>query len=227
MPENTPSSRSSNPANQPTIKQQRAAAREKKLEDYRKREARSKRNKKLGIIGGVVAGVAVVGLVVTTVVLTPKPVSYDVDATNSIADLQTFENGAGHTTDDVTYAQTPPAGGEHNPYWLNCGVYSEPQTDENAVHSLEHGAVWVTYNPDISDADLDAIKAKLPSTYVILSPFPGLENTLTLSAWNAQLTLDSVDDERFEKFFENYWRSSKVPEPGASCVGAVDGPGKE
>lgn len=227
MPENTPSSRSSNPANQPTIKQQRAAAREKKLEEYRKREARSKRNKKLGIIGGVVAGVAVVGLVVTTVVLTPKPVSYNTDATNSIADLQTFENTAGHTTDDVTYDQTPPAGGEHNPYWLNCGVYSEPQTDENAVHSLEHGAVWVTYNPDISDADLDAIKAKLPTTYVILSPFPGLENTVTLSAWNAQVSLDSVDDERFEKFFENYWRSSKVPEPGASCVGAVDGPGKE
>lgn len=227
MPENTSSSRSGNPATQLTVKQQRAAAREQKLADYRKRQARSKRNKKIGITAAIVAGVAVVGLIVTTVVLSPKPVNYASNGTHKIADVETFKNGAGHTTEKVTYAQTPPAGGEHHPYWLNCGVYSEPQANENAVHALEHGAVWVTYNPEISDEDLSAIKAKLPSTYTILSPFPGLKNTLTLSAWNAQLTLDKVDDPRFTQFFENYWKSSKVPEPGASCVGAIDGPGKQ
>src|SRR5262245_66498261 len=57
-----------------------------------------------------------------------------------------------HTTEDVTYPENPPAGGPHNPVWQNCGYYSEPIQDENGVHSLEHGAVWITYAPDLDRA---------------------------------------------------------------------------
>jgi hypothetical protein len=54
-----------------------------------------------------------------------------------------------HTKEPVDYPQSPPVGGPHNPIWQNCGFYSKPVRNENAVHSMEHGAVWITYSPDL------------------------------------------------------------------------------
>ncbi len=212
---------------QQSIKQQRAAERERKLEEFRKKEARRRRNRLIGIWGAVVGGLAVVALIVTTVVLTPQPPSYTPGSDGAaIEGVETFENDAGHVTGQVTYEQTPPAGGPHNAAWLNCGVYDQPVPDENAVHSLEHGAVWITYDPSLSDEDVSALRAKLPSTHVILSPFEDLPTPVVLSAWNTQLQLDDVDDERITAFIEEYWQSENVPEPGAACTGALDAPGK-
>lgn len=211
-----------------SVKEQRAAQRLEKVEAYKKEQARKARNRRIGIWSAVVGSLAVVALVVTTIVLTaPTSTSYTAGGTGAeIEGVQTFDNTAGHVEGAVTYAQTPPAGGEHNPYWLNCGIYTEQPASENAVHSLEHGAIWVTYNPSMSEADVETLRSKLPSTYVILSPFEGLPSEVVLSGWNVQLQVDSVDDERIGEFMEEYWRSNDVPEPGASCTGAVDGPGK-
>ena len=98
--------------------------------------------------------------------------------------------------------------------------------NENAVHSLEHGAIWVTYDPSLSDADLETLKSLLPSTYIVLSPFDDLPSPIVLSGWNSQLQVDAADDPRIPEFLEEYWQSQNVPEPGALCTGAVDAPGK-
>jgi hypothetical protein len=210
-----------------SIKQQRAAERARKLEEHRNREARAKRNRRIGIGGAIAGGVAIVALVITTVVLTPQPPAYTVGGDGAdVEGVETFENESTHVEGVVDYEQTPPAGGPHNPAWLNCGVYSEPVPDENAVHSLEHGALWVTYDPALSDSDVDALRAKLPSTYVILSPFDGLPSPIVLSGWNTQLEVDDVDDERITAFIEEYWQSENVPEPGAPCTGAFEAPGR-
>ncbi|GAB3119057.1 DUF3105 domain-containing protein [Glaciibacter psychrotolerans] len=214
-------------AETPTIKQQRQIQRDKKLEEFRRQEKRSKRNRTIGIVSGAVAVVAVVGLVVTSVVLTPQKTTYTAGGTGAkVSGAETFTNGAGHVETAVTYPQTPPAGGEHNPMWLNCGVYTEPVPNENAVHSLEHGAVWVTYDPSISDDDLAALKLKLPSTYVVLSPFADIPAPIVVSAWNAQLQVKTADDPRISEFIEEYWKNESVPEPGSACTGALDAPGK-
>ena len=63
-----------------------------------------------------------------------------------------------HTEGNVDYAQTPPAGGPHDPVWQNCGFYTEPVRDENAVHSLEHGAVWITYLPSLPQDQVDRLR---------------------------------------------------------------------
>lgn len=216
------------PRKNPTVKQQRAAERERKLEEFKKREARMKRNRLIAIGSSVAVGVAIVALIVTSVVLTPRAASYSAGGTGAeVEAVQTFENASAHVEGAVDYAQTPPAGGEHHPAWLNCGVYDEPVPNENAVHSLEHGAVWVTYDPEaLSDEDVSALRSALPSTYVILSPFEGLPSPIVLSGWNTQLEVDEAEDPRIAEFLEEYWLSQDVPEPGASCTGAIDGPGK-
>ncbi|AMB59563.1 DUF3105 domain-containing protein [Microterricola viridarii] len=210
-----------------TIKEQRAEARSKKLEEYKKREARARRNRLIGIWSAVAGAVVVVALVVSAVVLTPQRASYTAGGTGAkVSGVETFNNGAGHVEGTVDYPQNPPAGGEHNQMWLNCGVYDQPVPNENAVHSLEHGAIWVTYDPSLSEDALNALKLKLPSSYIVLSPKEDLPSTIVLSGWNSQLQVDSADDARIGEFLEEYWKSQFVPEPGALCSGAFDAPGK-
>ena len=214
-------------AKKPTVKEQRAAERQRKLEEFRRREAKSRRNRLIAIWGGSIAAAVVVGLLITSIVLTPQAARYSAGGDGATVEgVETFENTSNHVEGAVDYPQTPPAGGEHNPAWLNCGVYDQPVPNENAVHSLEHGAIWVTYDPSLSDADLETLKSKLPSTYIVLSPFDDLPSPIVLSGWNTQLQVDDADDPRIPEFLEEYWQSQNVPEPGALCTGAVDAPGK-
>lgn len=225
---------SGNPATQAkielTVKQQRELQKQEKLAEYQRQLSRRRRGKLMWWIVGGTAGLLIVGLVVASLAFGPKAApSYSAGGSGAQIDgVETFSNETLHVEGTVDYPQNPPAGGAHNQYWLNCGVYDQPQTNENAVHSLEHGAVWVTYDTGaVSGEELDALKAQLPSSYVVLSPFEGLPSPIVLSAWNAQLQLDSATDTRIPEFFEEYWRNQNVPEPNAVCTGAIDGPGKQ
>ena len=133
---------------------------------------------------------------------------------------------AEHVRYDVEYPTAPPAGGPHLGAWLNCGFYTVPVLDELAVHSLEHGAVWVTYRSDVPAgalSDLAALATRLP--YLLVSPYEAQDSPLVLTAWARQLPLDSVDDARFERFLDVYmFDGPTTPEPGAVCSGAVGVP---
>lgn len=209
-----------------TIKQQREKRRAEKVAALKQKQAREKRARMLGIGGAIVGGVAAVAIIVGVVVTSATP---PVDpATIEIEGLETFDNlEALHVQSAVEYEMTPPAGGPHNPTWLNCGIYEEEVPAEYAVHSLEHGAVWVTYDPEqVQGADLDSLRSAMPRTYIILSPFPGLEAPVVASAWGVQVALDGVDDPRLSDFIVKYRQSPDAPEPGALCSQALDGPGK-
>ena len=143
------------------------------------------------------------------------------DAT-PIPGVETFEvESAAHTTDPVDYPQDPPAGGPHDPSWQNCAVYDAPVRPENAVHSQEHGAVWITYQPDLPESDREILAALAKDQpYLLISPYPGLENPVVASAWGAQLRLDDVHDPRLQAFIDRY--AGNGPEPGASCDSGVE-----
>ncbi|WP_291050243.1 DUF3105 domain-containing protein [Herbiconiux sp.] len=209
-----------------TVKQERDARRAEKVAAMVAEQKRQQRNRRFAWIGGSVAGVAVVALVIGFVVTSAEP---KVDpASIAIGELQTYPDlTSNHVSTKVDYAQTPPAGGDHAAVWLNCGVYSEAVPNENAVHALEHGAVWVTYDPTVVDeAGVETLRSELPDTYVVLSPFPGLSAPVVASAWGNQVYLDGVDDERLSDFVTKFWRSNDAPEPGAACTGGLDAPGK-
>ena len=145
------------------------------------------------------------------------PVAADTDGVKS------FEVEADHVVAEVTYEESPPVGGPHNPVWLNCGTYDNEVPNENAVHSMEHGAVWLTYDPSLSDADVSKLRELMPPDYAILSPYPGLEDPVVASAWGRQLRATGVEDSRLEDFLGEYVQGSQAPEPGASCSGGSDG----
>jgi hypothetical protein len=221
---------SNNPANQ-SVKEQREAKRSAKVAALKKQQAREKRNRIIGITAGSLGAAAVLGLVLVFVITsaTPKVDPDDI----AIGDLQEFP-GIGNSHVDPTpvdyeadYGMNPPAGGNHFGAWLNCGIYSEPQQNENAVHALEHGAVWVTYDPEaLSEAEVETLRDAMPSTYAILSPYPDLPAPVVASAWGNQVQLDSVEDPRLADFITKFRQADTVPEPGAVCSGALDGPGR-
>ncbi|MFC9426202.1 DUF3105 domain-containing protein [Streptomyces sp. NPDC056987] len=132
--------------------------------------------------------------------------------------------GRNHVTEAVKYPMTPAVGGDHNQVWMNCDgdVYKEAIPDVNAVHSLEHGAVWVTYNDKASDEDVKALADKVGKTpYTLMSPVKDQDGTIMLSAWGKQVSVDSASDSRVGQFLTKYVQGEQTPEPGAACTGGM------
>ncbi|HLT12105.1 MAG TPA: DUF3105 domain-containing protein [Micromonosporaceae bacterium] len=124
-----------------------------------------------------------------------------------------------HQSGVLQYETNPPAGGNHNGAWQNCmgDVYTEPIAKEHAVHSLEHGAVWVTYRPDLPADQVEMLASKVRDrSYVMMSPYPDLDVPISLQAWGYQLKVDSADDARIDTFI-NALRQNATIEPGAVC----------
>ncbi|QYX80605.1 DUF3105 domain-containing protein [Streptomyces akebiae] len=129
-----------------------------------------------------------------------------------------------HVTKSVKYPMEPPVGGDHNPVWQNCDgdVYDKAIKNENAVHSLEHGAVWVTYNSKASEAEVKALAEKVEKTpYTLMSPVDDQKDPIMLSAWGHQRTVTGAKDPNLDKFLETYVQGEQTPEPGAACTNGI------
>ncbi len=149
---------------------------------------------------------------------TPAPEPVTLEAT----EVASYAAGQSHVATSVDYAEQPPVGGPHDPSWADCtgSVYDVPIRPENAVHSLEHGAVWVTYDPELVSPDDVAALADLVAggSYRMLSPYPGLGVPVSAQAWNHAIRLDDAEDPRLAGFLELLGANpDTTPEPGATC----------
>ncbi|MFH9575573.1 DUF3105 domain-containing protein [Streptomyces sp. NPDC017454] len=210
-------------------------ARQARIAEMRRaEESRERRNRILTI---AVSAVVVAGLVVGGVVLVRS--QSDGSASDTASDgktsgkfvtgddgVRTWEGdlGRNHVTEKVSYPAEPPVGGDHNQVWMNCNgdVYTEPLNNENAVHSLEHGAVWVTYTDKAPKAEVDKLAAKVKKTpYSLMSPVDKQEDPIMLTAWGHQRTVTGADDPNVDKFFEKFVQGEQTPEPGAACTNGL------
>lgn len=127
-----------------------------------------------------------------------------------------------HTEEDLDYQLVPPVGGEHFPVPATCGFYESGTAppDELLVHDLEHGAVWIAYDPGLDEAQLTALSELVAQqAKVTATPVDSLDSPLVVSAWARQMPLDSVDDPRLQRFIDTYRNSDNAPEPDAACQG--------
>ncbi|MBA3610128.1 MAG: DUF3105 domain-containing protein [Rubrobacter sp.] len=174
------------------------------------------------VIIAVVAAVVIGGFITLAVIDSRQRA-----ASTPPSDVQTIDVGdAGqHTEEDVNYEQSPPAGGEHNPTWQNCGYYDEPVRNETAVHSLEHGAVWITYSPDLPNDQINVLRERATNeTYLLVSPMEDLPSPVVASAWGKQVQLEDAENEDLDKFIRAFREGPQTPEPGAACTGGVGEP---
>ena len=126
----------------------------------------------------------------------------------------------------LSYEEVPQAGGPHNPFWQNCGVYQEAVRPEPVIHSLEHGAVWVTYQPGLPEEQVQQLQDLVwDESFVVLSPYPNQRSPIFLTSWAYQLEVDSADDARISAFLDRYIQDpATTPELGATCAGGVGSP---
>ncbi|MHC0430408.1 DUF3105 domain-containing protein [Streptomyces sp. O3] len=198
-----------------------AEARRARIEELRRAEqARERRNRILAITASAVIIAGVIGggwYLVDAADEKQKAKAAPVKGEQTWSDLSQE-----HVDKQVDYPMSPAAGGEHHQVWLNCDaeVYTEEVPEENAVHSLEHGAVWVTYNDKAAEADVKSLTDKVSKTpYTFLSPYKDQSSPIALTAWGHQLKVDEADDARVAEFLDKYVQGPQTPEPGAACTG--------
>jgi hypothetical protein len=127
--------------------------------------------------------------------------------------------------ESVDYPEVPPVGGPHDQVWQTCGFYDEPVRNEHAVHSLEHGVVWITYDPDLTPAQVAVLQAlAMGEPSLLISPYPNLPASVVATVWGNQLYLNGAEDPRLEQFVDYYLTNSPAPEPGASCTDGIGVP---
>jgi hypothetical protein len=144
-----------------------------------------------------------------------------------IGQVQTFDVPSRNHSDQVqSYPQTPPVGGDHAGRWQNCGFYDTPIYKEAGVHSMEHGAVWITFRADLPADQVDQIRTYAQQPYTLAAPWDAADGELPapimFSAWGAQLPLESLPAPEADAFLTAYRQSAEAPEPGAPCTGGVD-----
>jgi len=150
-------------------------------------------------------------------------------AGSSIAGV-TIERAASHNHKQGTIdypGKKPPSGGDHNPVWLTCGAYSQRPPDENAVHSLEHGATWIAYGPGLAAVDVAKLRAFATQPKVIVSPYAGMDAPIVVVAWEHRLEVQSASDPRIQQFIDAYGHGKVSPEPNGTCAGGVGQPDQQ
>jgi len=202
--------------------------RQARVAEIKRTQKRSER--KRTVLVAAVAGVLVLGLTGATIAVmvnaSQQTASINAAARSPIEGVKTFTGlSRNHVEGKVTYAQNPPVAGDHSAVDENCGYYSQPIADENAVHSLEHGAVWITHDPNLPAAQLATLRAfAAKNSYVLVSPRAGLPSPVVASAWGVQLQLPSAEDLRLPVFLKAYVNGPQTPEPGAACSGGTGTP---
>lgn len=134
-----------------------------------------------------------------------------------------------HQPGPIQYTKyVPPVGGVHNDSWQQCmgDVYDAPIANEHAVHSLEHGAVWITYQPELPADQVEKLAAKVRGKEkMLMSPYTGLDKPVSLQAWGYQLKLDNADDARIDDFIKALRVNASVEGPTALCTQGITATG--
>ncbi|MDO5738968.1 MAG: DUF3105 domain-containing protein [Ornithinimicrobium sp.] len=165
------------------------------------------------------AAALVVALIIGAVVYVVAKESPDLA---DLSGVQTYEyEAAVHNDAAITYAENPPVGGPHHNAWWNCGVYDQELPKEHAVHSLEHGTVWLTYQPTLPADQIEVLKKLGNQEFMLVSPMADQSSPVVATAWNHQLTLDSADQQTLTKFVRTYKQGPTTPELGAACTGGT------
>ena len=143
----------------------------------------------------------------------------DLAASKPIAGVQSFTGlSRNHIATDLAPTTLPPTGGDHAANWTECGIYTSPVDTSMSVHSLEHGAAWISYQTTLPKDQIKTLESFVtPNSYRLIAPYDNLASPIVLSAWGKQLSVDNASDSRIAVFLKAFTQGPDTPEPGAPC----------
>jgi len=122
----------------------------------------------------------------------------------------------------IAYDQRPPVGGPHAELPQLCGLYRVQVADENIVASLATGAIWITFEPTMTEEDIETLRAAAQGELdVVLTPYEGLPAPVVMTAWGRQLELSDPADDRVQMFTVIYRNHERAPLVDESCARGV------
>ena len=188
--------------------------------EQRRQQIEREKRMRLLRVWGPVGLVVILGLIAVGVFIS-RQFAPDVEGAVLIDNIP---GGQHDDTLTIDFGGLPPIGGPHRSIWQNCGIYREPVLPEYAVHSLEHGTVWITYHPELPQGEIDNLEvAARGQSLMLVSPYPDQASPVVMTAWGVQLELEDGFDERVDTFINRY-RGRQGPEAGASCSGGIGDP---
>lgn len=119
-----------------------------------------------------------------------------------------IEIGAQHKP----YNSNPPTSGPHYVQPANWGIYDKELPDEQLVHNLEHGGIWISYK-DLDQATIEQLQLiqKSNSGSVVVTPRAADDTKITIASWTRLEKLDGYDEQKILDFIAA--NKNKSPEP--------------
>ena len=134
----------------------------------------------------------------------PAPVSQEVEGTQVFDIVSRTHIAQG--TPGSGYNSNPPSSGPHWPGPAKNGFYETALADQQLIHNLEHGYIWIAYKPDVGDEVKNKLKeiAQKEDWKVVVVPREANDTKIALVAWGRVLKMEDPDYEKIEDFIRTY-----------------------
>jgi hypothetical protein len=193
----------------------------KKQRKKKIRELKKKTEKKQNLIKKTRNITIVVVLVVLSVVgylqltkKSPEEIAFEQEVEEVSLDgkVEEFEiEGANHigAEQTTTYNTNPPTSGSHWASPAGWGFNDKELPDEQLVHNIEHGGIWITYK-DLDEESINRLKdiAKSNSNSVVITKREENNNPLVVASWGRMMRLTEVDEALIQKYIDTYINQS-------------------
>ena len=143
-------------------------------------------------------------------------------------EVQSFNSaGEGVHEGPFEYETSPPVAGPHSDV-VPCGTYGSPVPSENVIHSLEHGAVYALYSPELPVQQIRALEGLAEkegwTKNFLVAPFEGEmpEGTLiSIGSWGYRMDLDEIDEDAIVQYYDEF-EGTRTNEAGVGCDNTED-----
>ncbi|MDP3741016.1 MAG: DUF3105 domain-containing protein [bacterium] len=104
------------------------------------------------------------------------------------------------------YNSNPPTSGSHYEQWAKWGIYEQQLPDEQLIHNLEHGGIWISYKDKDNREIFDQLKdvAEDYSIKIILTHRPENDSPIAVAAWTRLLKMDNFDEKQIRNFIKAF-----------------------
>jgi len=133
--------------------------------------------------------------------------------------VEQADHGREHVNSKEYGGNQPPTSGPHaSP--LSWGVYDTEVRDDQVIHNMEHGGVFVSYQPNLPKDKIEKLTSLLAEPFsdpsfqpkkIVLAPRAANKSPIELSSWRRSEALVSYDQKKIEDYITR--NLGKSPEP--------------